>query len=739
MSKRVVNIILAMGLVIGAFAGTLVTGSADEHGNNQMNGSTELYVPWVPNGAMLDDLREEIDPSGPYYGSITVQNLEDETITVNYEVLSTGTVDQFQLENWETGTLTVDDLFSVDDEVDGSGVVLTTSNDARIAVVQKQASGSAPSDEARTSSEAGTVGGYTAMSEVSGSSVLPIVQTNNNWNTHIRVTNFGDQTANVEVILNPAGGEGDAPTFNMEIATGDTETLNLLGGENAIPDGWTGSALISADGPVGAIAERAKNETSMLIMNAALPVENSSTQYAPLVFQEWNYWNTGISIANLADVENEITITYYDRDGVELNTDSLTVPANGMDYVYTPASVVANDAMELDGFVGSAVITGEHPFRGAVDEVKYFGDDPDTGHAMSYMVEDQAATAGETLAMPIFQSGGEDGMGDTTGIQLFNPTDEWVAGAVRFITQFGLEYRQPLIVHLEPGEGYTVYPYEIPDFPADVHGSALVQVYAGDGAITAAANNVNYAVANDGSASFNLMLTGEAGPETPEYILRTDPRRATNEWFTTFSLTATLMDVDGNPVPNEEVLIMVNPSIEGPPGDARILTTNEDGQVVFNDEFTRGGSELVDRFIIIYPGFDPGEQWPEDPWIETYAWKTWVAPGPEPDASIQVELRDDAGNVLSEGDTVTSGSQLTAEATVIKDGEPLANQEVNFNWFTTTGPGWPDLVGSDTGVTGADGTVTHTQTVSPPNIDVCVDTVIEGWPFDDCAGIVEVE
>ncbi len=613
-----------MGLVIGVFAGTLVTGSADEHGNNQMDGATELFVPWVPNGAMLDDSRDGIDPTGPYYGSITVQNLEEADVTVNYEVLATGETDQLQLEEWETKTLTVEALFDETDEVDGSGVVLSTANDARIAAVQKQASGAAPNEEARTSPESGIVGGYTAMTDVSGDSVLPIVQTNNNWNTLIRLTNFGEASADVEVSLNPAGGEGDAPTFNLSIDAGDTETINLLGDENGIPDGWTGSARISTEGSVGAVAERAKNETDMLIMNAALLAENSSTQYAPLVFQEYNHWNTGISIANLAEVENDISITYYDRDGEELNTDSLTVPANGMDYVYTPASVVANDAMELDGFVGSAVITGDHPFRGAVDEVKYFGDDPDTGHAMSYMVEDQAATAGETLAMPIFQSGGEDGMGDTTGLQLFNPTDQWVAGAVRFITQFGFEYRQPLVVHLEPGEGYTVYPYEIPGFPENVHGSALVQVYAGDGAITAAANNVNYAVANDGSASFNLMLTGEAGPETPEYILRTDPRRATNEWFTTFSLTATLLDVDGNPVENEEVLIMVDPSIEGPPGEAEQITTNAEGQVVFNDGFTRGGSELVDRFIVIYPGFDPGEAWPEDPWIETYAWKTWV-------------------------------------------------------------------------------------------------------------------
>ena len=613
-----------MGLVIGVFAGTLVTGSADEHGNNQMDGATELFVPWVPNGAMLDDSRDGIDPTGPYYGSITVQNLEEADVTVNYEVLATGETDQLQLEEWETKTLTVEALFDETDEVDGSGVVLSTANDARIAAVQKQASGAAPNEEARTSPESGIVGGYTAMTDVSGDSVLPIVQTNNNWNTLIRLTNFGEASADVEVSLNPAGGEGDAPTFNLSIDAGDTETINLLGDENGIPDGWTGSARISTEGSVGAVAERAKNETDMLIMNAALLAENSSTQYAPLVFQEYNHWNTGISIANLAEVENDISITYYDRDGEELNTDSLTVPANGMDYVYTPASVVANDAMELDGFVGSAVITGDHPFRGAVDEVKYFGDDPDTGHAMSYMVEDQAATAGETLAMPIFQSGGEDGMGDTTGLQLFNPTDQWVAGAVRFITQFGFEYRQPLVVHLEPGEGYTVYPYEIPGFPENVHGSALVQVYAGEGAITAAANNVNYAVANDGSASFNLMLTGEAGPETPEYILRTDPRRATNEWFTTFSLTATLLDVDGNPVENEEVLIMVDPSIEGPPGEAEQITTNAEGQVVFNDGFTRGGSELVDRFIVIYPGFDPGEAWPEDPWIETYAWKTWV-------------------------------------------------------------------------------------------------------------------
>jgi hypothetical protein len=402
---------------------------------------------------------------------------------------------------------------------------------------------------------------------------------------------------------------------------------------------------------------------------------------------------------------------------------------------------VANDASALDGFVGSAVVTGEHPFRGAVDEVKYFGDDPDTGHAMSYMVVDKAAALGQTLALPIFQSGDEDGMSDVTGLQLFNPTDEWVAGAVRFVVQFGFEYRDPLIVHLAPGEGYTVYPYEMPGFPTDVHGSALVQVYAGDGAIAAVANNVNYEVQHDGSASFNLMLADEVGPEPPEYILRADPRRSTNEWLAPFSLTATLLDLDGDPVEGDEILIMAQPTIQGPPGEAQVITTNEDGEAIFNGEFTRGGSEFVDQFVIIYPGFDPGEEWPDDPWIETYAWKTWVAPGPEPDASIEVELHDEDGNPLAPGDTVTTGDDVTATATVIKDGAPLADQEVTFGWGFSTGPGHHEDLGTGQSLTGMDGTASHTLEVGDsPLISVHAETTIDGWLFEAFfEGHLEVE
>lgn len=564
MKRRMLTVLVTLALTAGVFAGTMILGSAQETNGVSSPASDIMVFPWVPNGAMIQDDREDFGDSGPYYGTVTIQNLESERIDIFYTSTAEDDYDSDDLGTWESEklganrsvTLSASDLGV---EAPGSGVLVAgrkelTTDPARIAAVQKQTSAVAPLDNARTDGTHQIVGGYTGLQnrQVGMEVVLPIVQINSNWTTVMHVTNLNDtSSADVTIQFNAADGAGWNINVDDKIAPGDTKSINLL--DLNPPSGWVGSALVTADTPVAAVAERAKNETDMLIMNVSQNTKIEGTQSAPLVFDNWFQWNTGISVANLSENSNDITITYYDADGDVLGTDDLNIPGSGMSFVYSPASLEDDDiGTGNGGVVGSAVITSEHPIVGAVDEVKYFGDDPDTGHAMSYMVEVDIAEAGESLAMPLVQRGDTTPAGDTTGIQIFNPTDESVTAALWYIHQDGTVFvDSPEVITLDANEGHTAYTMDETNMPVGFNGSAIIQVLAGNGGISAISNNVNYSVEHDGSASFNLIRTEMAGAVLPaelipEITLIGSPDEDNEDVL--FELTAQLVDEFDNPM-----------------------------------------------------------------------------------------------------------------------------------------------------------------------------------------------
>jgi hypothetical protein len=165
-------------------------------------------------------------------------------------------------------------------------------------------------------------------------------------------------------------------------------------------------------------------------------------------------------------------------------------------------------------FVGVKPTDVLHPFRGAVDEVKYFGDDLDTGHAMSYSVDYLLAEPGQALAFPLFRKGSpETGGGDTSGIQIFNTSMSSTQVKIMFFDLDGdPALAEPDIVDLGPLSSYTAYTLDYPELPVGFTGSAVVQhefpPVESESGIVAISNLVNYDVQYDGSASFNATMFG---------------------------------------------------------------------------------------------------------------------------------------------------------------------------------------------------------------------------------------
>ncbi len=380
--------------------------------------------------------------------------------------------------------------------------------------------------------------------------VLPIAQTNNGWDSILRITNVSSQDALVNAYWYPAGtGVTSTPVAISvpTIASGATESIDLT--TMGYASNTVGSVWIDSDVATVALVDRVKASTNMDLTNVAQPrTDNVSfgilgngearLRYASLVFGGANGWNTGFNIANLSSSDNNVTITFYNNQGSPATQPtSVYIPARGMKYVYRPnlANLGFDPAQPV-----TAIIRGTNPIAAVVDEVKYAAaGGQDAGHAMSYAAQ-QAAPASvaidltspvnqamgygkyfymSALALPLYQQG-MNAKGPNSGMNLFNPSDASVWAMVQILDSSGIgapgyvnandaELPSPML--LSPFQSTNVYAPFLNQLPSGSYSAvvgivskSIVHALLGDGALVGVSNNVNYNVAGDGSATFNM-------------------------------------------------------------------------------------------------------------------------------------------------------------------------------------------------------------------------------------------
>jgi hypothetical protein len=307
----------------------------------------------------------------------------------------------------------------------------------------------------------------------------------------------------------------------VNIPPGGTTVLNV---RSLVGDEWVGSAHITSTVGISTIAMRSKPSDQMMMINTAAPSLQAATgttiphprlafesssissaseyqQFAPLVFRDYNGWNTGISFVNIAEQPSRISVSFVDGQGNVVAADSRTIPAQSQEFIYTPAT----QDIGGHGFVGAAIFRADHPFHVAVDQVKY-----STGEAMSYLATAVGSEVGGALSLPLVQKGWADGSGDTSGFQVFNPSpDEPVTYELFFFDSSGVAvsptHLGPVQTTLMPREISTVYTMDISMMPQNQRASAVLVPVEGGGSIVGVSNNVNYTVAGDGSVAFNMV------------------------------------------------------------------------------------------------------------------------------------------------------------------------------------------------------------------------------------------
>ncbi|MEI2616733.1 MAG: hypothetical protein V9F06_03695 [Thermomicrobiales bacterium] len=420
-----------------------------------------------------------------------------------------------------------------------------------------------------TTSADSSVSGYNGLS---GAEVgrfdehyLPIVQTNSGpggaWDTRVTVANLrGDANAGVELRFFPNNGDGSGSLQtgwqqSVLVNPGAVYQLTL---SDWVPEGWTGAVHIYSDTAVGVIADRYKAGTNMWLTNtgsnANFEWDNSlygifTGQYvlfAPLVYMDYNGWNTGFSVANLVSADNNINIQYvHNGNAIQVLTQRLS--AHGMITAYRPSQPDQDQNQQNVMFdqVAGALILSDAPVAVAVDAVKYFGNDNNVGQAMTYNATAALSTA---QAMPLVQKGNPaTGMGATSGLALLNPLPLPNAMAVTWLNQSGYNAANfgtsTIIVPAQSiGIAYTMTQHNLPN---GYYGSAVVHANL---PFTMVSANVDYQVQGDGSViwnGYNPCGLFRAYQEDCVWGWPEQPGLAT--------LTKIVVDKEGNPIAGVKV------------------------------------------------------------------------------------------------------------------------------------------------------------------------------------------
>lgn len=466
-------------------------------GQTQAQAQNIVYLPWVANN-------ETIGGTGPWYSDLAFQNLAEYSCALSVYVGRSG--------EWSKSaqlSLTPGSSRSVSSRslaVPSPGAPMRFEASCPIAATVKLYSPEI--DQSPWSDGARIISGYTGLgwSDVAAaratstsSWVLPIVQTNSGWNTYMTVANLASAgAADVTVELyrsgNTAGGAGATATIQRSIGTGETwniDALSIIGEE-----GWVGFARISSSKATGVIARRLKPSAGMGLTNVAVAVDEAAgavghRSLAPLLFNAYNGWNTGINIANPSDSPANVTLQYHVAGGGMLREDSLTIAPRAMEYVYTPGNV------QEEGFVGSATILSDVAIVAAIDEVKY-----ETTEGLSYMA---SSLPQKDAAIPVvFREDPGNGLNDNSGINIANlDPDADITVAVELVTTTGQPVLpEPISVTVPKGGNTFVYvPFVEGVEPGTV---AAVRLWTdSDAGFVAISNDINYTVAGDGSVVFS--------------------------------------------------------------------------------------------------------------------------------------------------------------------------------------------------------------------------------------------
>jgi uncharacterized protein YcfL len=184
------------------------------------------------------------------------------------------------------------------------------------------------------------------------------------WASGIQIQNQSStNAANVTIEFYWAENSGNASTTPAKVHTltipkGESVSLYVPTQIPGLPDNFVGSAVVSADQPVAAILNTQRVSTGgdadPKRMGSATGVLTPATKlYAPYLRKAYYGRNSYIAVQNTTGSTVNVTVTYYDHTGVQVDTDTKALTAYSSNIFYQDQ----NADLPAD-FHGSAIVEG---------------------------------------------------------------------------------------------------------------------------------------------------------------------------------------------------------------------------------------------------------------------------------------------------------------------------------------------------------------------------------------------
>ncbi|MFQ5855256.1 MAG: hypothetical protein ACE5LU_06400 [Anaerolineae bacterium] len=241
------------------------------------------------------------------------------------------------------------------------------------------------------------------------------------------IQNSGNECSSVEIWYKE---QADCLRSTVRTIGGIAPGESLRIAPDGLPISSQGSAWIRASQPLGIVVDH--RGRGLLMSYRAVPADSAGADftagafinYAPLIYREFNGWDTGIQVQNLSSTHNaKVKVTFLDNSGNTMATVADWVCPRGSQTYFLPA------INQLPGrYVGAAVITSQgwfSPGAPAVDAARVssvvnlinYG----TGQALSYNALTPQETQGiGAVGIPLLLQN-RRGITSQVAIQNLNP------------------------------------------------------------------------------------------------------------------------------------------------------------------------------------------------------------------------------------------------------------------------------------------------------------------------------
>ncbi len=409
-------------------------------GYNAPMPSTPVFLPLITS-----------DPNG-WTTSWTVQNPSGNAVSGVMDLYDAGGTLAGQLalslEPWGSDTFTATDATGIGSTFIGSAVIKSSGPVAAIV------------NDDRAGSDRMAYEGIPTGAAILAAPL--VVKSHEGWSSGIQVQNLGASTATVRVDY--ASASGGVWQESASIPPMATRTF-FQSANPSMPRDFVGSAIVqSVNGhPLAVVVAQTSTQGGATAYPGA-PV-GAQSLYAPVLYNHYNGWDSGIQIQNLNPAPTRAVVTYQTSgQSNPAAVETVSIPGGGSVTLYQPAQ-----PQLPDGWVGSARIVGDRGARlaGVVSEVA-----TNKQAAMNYVLGNPPVIS---AAAPLITKGSD---GWNAGIQVQNPGMGPSGIVVTLYEESGVQVTS-LQETIEAGGSRTYYPPTMSDVPPGFRGSAIIQSVTG--------------------------------------------------------------------------------------------------------------------------------------------------------------------------------------------------------------------------------------------------------------------